>query len=104
MFIPNAPDKIFYLTEFLKGKSNQIEWNEKTNDEFKEIKKLINDNMWLKIPKANETIILYTDASNTGFGAELYQIQDLKEVPIYFISMKLNDAQNKSIQPLKKSA
>ena len=94
-FIPNLADKIFYLTELLKGKSNQIEWNEKANDEFKEIKKFINDNMWLKIPKANETFILYTDASNTGLGAALYQIQDLKEVPIYFISMKLNNAQKK---------
>ena len=49
--------------------------------------------MCLKLPNSEKTFILYTDASHTGLGAGLHQMQESREVPIYFASQKLNKAQ-----------
>jgi hypothetical protein len=46
-------------------------------------------------------IYLYTDASNYGVGAYLYQLIDGQEVPIYFLSSSLDDRMRNWATPVK---
>ncbi|MGL4849428.1 MAG: reverse transcriptase domain-containing protein, partial [Clostridium sp.] len=56
------------------------------------IRKVIGDGPCLKLPDFNRPFILYTDASNFVIGGALMQKYDEEELPVFFISRKLNSA------------
>ncbi|KAL1252153.1 hypothetical protein QQF64_019949 [Cirrhinus molitorella] len=49
----------------------------------------------LRAPDFNCPFLLQTDASDTGLGAVLSQVQDGKEHPVIFISRKLTPAETR---------
>jgi len=78
------------LHNMLHGYNKKIKriltWDETTNTALYEITDAIRCCPTLFFIDATSPIFLYTDASDFGIGAYLYQIRDGKECPIQFIS------------------
>jgi len=69
----------------------KLNWTEKMRTSFKLIKKALCETAVLHCPNKKDTFILDTDASKTGIGAVLSQIdQNGKEKAVYFASNKLS--------------
>ena len=72
-------------------------WDETADKSFKMLITSLKNSQILAFfdTSLNTTTILTTDASSVGLGAYLVQIQNGKEVPIYFISRKLSACETK---------
>ena len=76
---PNKHEKLIWLP-------NQIE-------AFEKMKEAIYNMPLLFFPNPNLPIYLTTDASDTGIGGYLYQLENQKEIPIGFYSQNLHNSE-----------
>ena len=91
-FIPNfsmLAGPLFQLTE----KSRVFEWGEKQQQAFETIQQKLQASPVLAYPDIETEFLLDTDASNTGIGAVLSQVQDGQERVIAYGSKTLTRAE-----------
>ena len=94
-FIPNIAKVSQSLTEALKGKGKDIDWNSERKTAFKDAKSALAASVMLNHPNATSLTKLTVDASDTAIGAELSQFQRQTWVPIAFFSRKLTPTQRR---------
>ena len=76
-------------------KGSKLAWTQPALSAYEEIKSLIEQCPTLFFLNDTDPVFLYTDASDYGIGAHLYQVVNGKEVSISFISKSLNAVQRK---------
>lgn len=91
-FIPEFSTIAHPLTQ-LTQKNRPFDWDEKCEVAFETLKDCLITAPTLSFPTADGTYILDTDASQTGVGAVLSQIQNNEERVIAYSSRTLNRAQ-----------
>ncbi|KAF9758262.1 Retrovirus-related Pol polyprotein from transposon [Nosema granulosis] len=88
-FIKDYAGKTLALTDSLRGKNNNWEWTAEMEQEFTELKKVIQNLGNLKVPDYERKFLLSTDASKSGMGAVLMQKNEKGEwVPVQWSSKK----------------
>ena len=81
----------------------KIKWTEEQLRDFRKLQKAIEQCPTLFFIDYNAPIYLYTDASDYGIGAYLYQLVDDTEQPIAFLSKTLNSTELKWSTPEKEA-
>lgn len=87
-FCKNFSDVAMPLTNLLAKKSKFC-WNEKCNEAFNEIKKMLVNAPVLRMPDYEKPFVLYVDASQNGVGSVLMQEHEGVDHPIGYYSKKL---------------
>lgn len=81
------------ITDLL-GKRDKFSWSVEANEAFEKLKVCMTTAPVLQHPNFSKPFVIQCDASNTGVGGVLYQLDDNgEEHPIAFMSRKLNAAQ-----------
>ena len=73
---------------------DKLRWSDQQTEIFEKARKLISDEVFLRIPSPDLEFVVQTDASKVGIGAVLAQVVDGEYCPIAFISRKLNKAES----------
>ncbi|KAL1249188.1 hypothetical protein QQF64_020193 [Cirrhinus molitorella] len=76
-----------------KGQPEKTPWGPTEEEAFQRIKTALTSEPVLRAPDFNCPFLLQTDASDTGLGAVLSQVQDGEEHPVIYISRKLISAE-----------
>ncbi|KAI2644624.1 Retrovirus-related Pol polyprotein [Labeo rohita] len=93
-FIPNFSSLAAPLTDLTrKGQPEKIQWTPAAEETFQRIKMALTSEPVLRAPDFSCPFLLQTDASDTGLGAVLPQVQEGEEHPILYISRKLIPAE-----------
>ncbi len=93
-FIPNFSSLAAPLTDLTrKGQPECVVWSPETETAFQRIKSALTEEPILHAPDFGCPFLLQTDASETGLGAVLSQVQEGEEHPILFINRKLTPAE-----------
>ncbi len=93
-FIPNFSSLAAPLTDLTsKGQPERVVWTPDTEEAFQRIKSALTEEPVLRAPDFSCPFLLQTDASETGLGAVLSQVQEGEEHPVLFISRKLTPAE-----------
>ncbi|GBM64208.1 Retrovirus-related Pol polyprotein from transposon 297 [Araneus ventricosus] len=95
-FSPNAADKQFLLTKFLKGStgrkdSRKINW---APEAFQRFKQTLSDAAVLAHPSPSATLALHVDAYDFAIGGALLQVVDSELQPLAFFSRNLTPAES----------
>ncbi|CAG2249684.1 Retrovirus-related Pol polyprotein from transposon 17.6 [Mytilus edulis] len=93
-FIPNFSEVASPLTRLTK-KAVKFQWDTSCQNAFEKLKESLVSAPILAYPEGEGEFILDTDASGSGIGAVLSQIQNGEEKVISYASKTLNDAQRK---------
>ncbi len=92
-FIPNFSSLVASLTDLTrKGQLEKIHWTPATEEAFQRVIEALTSAPVLRAPDFSCPFPLQTDASDTGLGAVLSQIQEGEEHPVIYISRKLTPA------------
>ncbi len=95
-FIPNFSSLVAPLTGLTrKGQPEIVPWGPTEDEAFQRVKAALTSEPVLRAPDFNCPFLLQTDASNTGLGAVLSQVQDGEEHPVIYISRKLTPAEHR---------
>lgn len=95
-FIPNFSSLASPLTDLTrKGQPEKVCWTPSAEEAFSQVKAALTSSPVLRAPDFSCPFLLQTDASDTGLGAVLSQIQEGEEHPIIYISRKLSPAERK---------
>ena len=94
-FIPQYSSKTAVLTDLLTGgnKKKKFIWTAACQSAFEQIKAELQAAIGLGIPDKRGDLVLETDASGLGVGACLYQLVGERLTPLWYISKKLNRAE-----------
>ncbi|KAL1276203.1 hypothetical protein QQF64_035826 [Cirrhinus molitorella] len=76
-----------------KGQPEKVVWTTALDEAFQRVKGALTSEPVLRAPDLNCPFLLQTDASDTGLGAVLSQVQGGEEHPILYISRKLTPAE-----------
>ena len=73
--VPGMAQPVSILTKMLtpNGKTRKLRWDEETSKAFEDLKKKIDDAVSVAFIKKHAEMHIMTDASNTHYGAALYQ-------------------------------
>ena len=95
-FVPKFSTVASPLTDLIK-KDQKFEWTERCEEAFQLLKKKLIEAPVLVYPSRDDQdlFILDTDASNTGIGAVLSQVQDAQEKVISYASKTLSPSQRR---------
>jgi len=89
-YIPNCAEIIAPITQLTKNRApNNVEWGDRQEKAFSEIKRLLPNESILKLPDLNQEFILQTDASNQSLGGCLLQMHEGVKHPVLYASKKL---------------
>uniref|UniRef100_A0A8C1RIA6 ribonuclease H n=1 Tax=Cyprinus carpio TaxID=7962 RepID=A0A8C1RIA6_CYPCA len=95
-FIPNFSSLATALTDITKkGQPEKVKWGAPEEEAFRRIKAALTSEPVLRAPDFNCPFLLQTDASNTGLGAVLSQVQDDEEHQVVYISRKLSTTEQR---------
>jgi hypothetical protein len=95
-FIPDFSSLAAALTDLTKkGQPEKVRWGPPEEDAFRRIKEALTTEPVLHAPNFNCPFLLQTDASDTGLGAVLSQVQDGEEHPVVYISRKLSPTEQR---------
>ena len=96
-FVQNHSDVVRPLLNLIPEykRSKIMIWTEEARLAFTAIKSMINDCPTMYFLEDKADIFLNTDASDYGIGGYVYQIIDLKERPVAFMSKSLTSTQHK---------
>ena len=95
-YIDKYAEKGKALTDMLKkGEPNQIKWDAESNESFQTLKTALTQKPILRLPNFEKQFVLQTDASDSGLGAVLLQEHDGVNMPVMYISRKLNAAETR---------
>ncbi|KAI2644445.1 Retrovirus-related Pol polyprotein from transposon 17.6 [Labeo rohita] len=93
-FIPNFSSLAAPLTDLTrKGQPEKIRWTATAEEALAKIKTALTSSPVLRVPDFSCPFLLQMDASDTGLGAVLSQVQEGEEHPIIYISRKLSPAE-----------
>ncbi|KAL1248862.1 hypothetical protein QQF64_022180 [Cirrhinus molitorella] len=93
-FIPNFSSLASPLTDLnRKGQPEKVQWTPETEEAFQRIKTALTSELLLRAPDFSCPFLLQMDASDTGLGAVLSQVQEGEEHPVIYISRKLTPAE-----------
>nr|XP_040028806.1 uncharacterized protein LOC120817079 [Gasterosteus aculeatus aculeatus] len=93
-FIPNFSSLASPLTDLTrKGQPEKINWTPEAEEALRKIKMALTAEPVLRAPDFGCPFLLQTDASDTGLGAVLSQIQEDEEHPVLYLSRKLTPAE-----------
>ncbi len=93
-FIPNFSSLAASLTDLTrKGQPEKVQWTSAAEEAFRNIKEALTSEPILRAPDFSCPFLLQTDASDTGLGAVLSQVQGGEEHPVLYISRKLSPAE-----------
>lgn len=87
-FIPSYSQKTNTLLTLLR-KEQKWKWTDEHENSFIELKRQFVHNLKLHHPNFELEFIVRTDASHNAIAAELIQLQNNEEIPIYFASRTL---------------
>jgi transposase InsO family protein len=79
----------------LTEKTQGFQWTEQCDDAFRELKQRLTSAPILAFPDFSQTFILDTDASQTGIGAVLSQVQEGRERVVAYASRTLSKAERR---------
>ncbi|KAL5779523.1 hypothetical protein ACOSQ2_010260 [Xanthoceras sorbifolium] len=96
-FISKSFEKHKPFFDALK-KSKSFDWNQTSEDAFQNIKRYLADPPLLSKPKEGETLLLYLAVSETAVSAVLVREEDGKQLPEYYISKTLLNAETRYTQ------
>jgi len=89
-YVPNCAEIIAPITELTKNRApNNVEWGDRQEKAFSEIKRLLSNEPILKLPGLNQEFILQTDAFNQSLGGCLLQMHEGVKHPVLYASKKL---------------
>jgi len=89
-YIPNCAEIIASITELTKNRApNNVEWEDRQEEAFYKIKRLLSNEPILKLPDLNQEFILQTDASNQSLGECLLEMHEEVKHPVLCGSKKL---------------
>ena len=95
-YIDKYAEKGKALTDLLKkGDPSQIKWDAESNESFQTLKTALTQKPILRLPNFEKQFVLQTDASDSGLGAVLLQEHDGVNMPVMYISRKLNAAETR---------
>ncbi len=95
-FIPNFSSLATALTDLTKkGQPEMVKWGPKEEEAFNRVKAALTSEPVLRAPDFNSSFLVQTDASDTGVGAVLSQMQDGEEHPVVYISRKLSTTEQR---------
>ncbi|KAI2647664.1 Retrovirus-related Pol polyprotein from transposon 17.6 [Labeo rohita] len=95
-FIPNFSTLASPLTDLTrKGQPEKVQWNAAREETFRRVKAALTSEPVLRARDFSCPFLLQTDASDTGLGAVLSQVQEGEEHPVVYISRKLTTAESK---------
>ncbi len=95
-FIPDFSSLAAPLTDLTrKGQPEKVSWGPAEGKAFKKVKEALTAEPVLRAPDFNCPFLLQTDASDTGLGAVLSQVQDGEEHPVLYISRKLTPTEQR---------
>ncbi len=93
-FIPNFSSLAAPLTDLTrKGQPERVVWSPDAEEAFRRVKHALTEEPVLRAPDFGCPFLLQTDASETGLGAVLSQVQEGEEHPVLYISRKLTKAE-----------
>ena len=91
-FIPRSADRSSSFFKTLRS-SSKFEWGEEQKKAFRELKDYLENLTKMTSPNPQETLLLYTSASQTAVSAALVVERTIegrqKQLPIYFASEAL---------------
>ncbi len=95
-FIPNFSSLAAPLTDLTrKGQPEKVQWTPAAEKAFQWVKEALTSEPVLRAPDFGCPFLLQTDASDSGLGAVLSQLQEGEEHPVLYISRKLTPAEKK---------
>ncbi|XP_074348390.1 uncharacterized protein LOC141687099 [Apium graveolens] len=94
-FVSKSFDKCQEFFNTIKGVGRNFEWTEKCEEAFQNIKKHLSSPPILSNPKEGETWVLYLAVSNFAVSAVLVQEEDGIQLPVYYVSKRLADAETR---------
>ncbi len=95
-FISNFSSLAAPLTDLTKkGQPEKVPWGPTEEEALRRVKASLTSEPVLRAPDFNCPFLLQTDASDTGLGAVLSQIQDGEEHPVIYINRKLTPAEQR---------
>ncbi len=95
-FIPNFSSLAAPLTDLTKkGQPERVRWGSSEEEAFRRVKEALTSEPVLRAPNYNCPFLLQTDASDTGLGAVLSQVQNDEEHPVIYISRKLSPTEQR---------
>ncbi len=72
-----------------------VKWGPTEEEAFNRVKAALTSEPVLRAPDFNSSFLVQTDASDTGVGAVLSQVQDGEEHPVVYISRKLSTTEQR---------
>ena len=94
-FVKNYAGTVAVLTDLLGGGATRRKfvWTQSCQEAFESIRDGLIKAVGLGIPDKKGDLVLETDASGVGIGACLYQYIDGRLTPLWYLSKKLNSAE-----------
>ncbi|XP_074365328.1 uncharacterized protein LOC141706473 [Apium graveolens] len=94
-FIPQSSKRCLPFFSAIKAasKSLHFEWNEECEKNFSELNVFLKNPPILTRPLPNEPLKVYLSASDETVAAVLIQVNEGKEIPVYYICHSLRDAE-----------
>ncbi len=93
-FIPGFGQFSAVLTPSVSLRSpHQVDWTVGMKDAFGKIKDILANHVVLCVPRQDDEMVLYTDASGDGIGACLHAVRDDVELPMAFFSRQLRPSE-----------
>ncbi|XP_074337040.1 uncharacterized protein LOC141674218 [Apium graveolens] len=94
-FVSKSSDKCQEFFKAIKGVGRNFTWTEECEEAFQNIKKHLSSPPMLSNPKAEETLILYLAVSDFAISAVLVREEDGVQLPVYYVSKRLTDAETR---------
>ncbi|XP_074362950.1 uncharacterized protein LOC141703291 [Apium graveolens] len=94
-FVSKSSDKCQEFFKAIKGVGRNFKWTEECEEAFQNIKKHLSSPSMLSNPKAGETLILYLAVSDFAISAVLVREEDGVQLPVYYVSKRLADAETR---------
>ncbi len=93
-FFPNFSSLAAPLTDLtIKGQPEKVYWTPEAEEAFRKVKTALTSEPVLRVPDFSCPFLLQMDASDTGLGAVLSQIQESEEHSVLYISRRLTLAE-----------
>ncbi|XP_074324060.1 uncharacterized protein LOC141660982 [Apium graveolens] len=94
-FVSKSSDKCQEFFKAIKGVGRNFKWTEECEKAFQNIKKHLSSPPMLSNPKAGETLILYLAVSDFVISTVLVREDDGVQLPVYYVSKRLADAETR---------
>jgi len=88
-YVPNCAEVIVPISDLTKGRTPNVEWSERQQRAFAQIRSILSKEPILKLPDLESPFIVQTDASDGNLGACLLREYDGVKHPVMFASKKL---------------